>query len=127
MRILLDTQIALWWQSSDRRIDRRIRQFVESADQALVSRASLWEVAVKVSIGKLPVNVRSFAEQVEPFGFAWLEIADTHLFKVSELPFLPNHRDPFDRLLVAQALSEPLILLTADARLAAYGNFVRVV
>jgi len=128
VRILLDTQIALWWQTGDRRLERGARQFLESADdQVLVSRASLWELAIKVAVGKLPVNLRLFATQVEEFGFSWLEITSAHLFKVAELPALPNHKDPFDRLLVAQARTEPLILLTADARLGQYGDLVRVV
>ena len=127
MRILLDTHIVLWWHTADRRLERGARQLIESADdEVLVSRASLWEVAIKVSAGKLPVEAEVFARQVEEFGFSWLDITNAHLLQVAHLPSVQNHEDPFDRLLVAQAMSEPLILLTADARLARYGDLVRV-
>jgi PIN domain nuclease of toxin-antitoxin system len=128
VRILLDTHIVLWWHTADRRLERGARRLIESADdQVLVSRASLWEVAIKVSAGKLPADAEVFAKQVEEFGFSWLDITNTHLLKVAELPTVQNHKDPFDRLLVAQAMSEPLILLAADIRLARYGDLVRAV
>jgi len=68
-----------------------------------------------------------FAKQVGIIGFSWLSIENEHVLQVAALPLFDDHKDPFDRLLVAQSLSEPLILLTVDAKLARYGNTVRVV
>ena len=128
MRLLVDTHVALWWQTHDPRLERGARELVESADEGvLVSRVSLWELAIKVSVGKLRADLTTFARQVEELGFAWLDITNAHLLKVAELPVMRGHKDPFDRLLVAQAMSEPLILVTADSRLARYGDLIRVV
>jgi PIN domain nuclease of toxin-antitoxin system len=127
MSLLLDTQIALWWQAGARRLSRGARAALESERGELwVSRGSLWEVAIKVSAGKLPIDVTVFAAQVEQFGFRWLDIRTAHLLEIAGMP-LEDHRDPFDRLLVAQARVESLTLLTADRKLARYGAFVQVV
>jgi PIN domain nuclease of toxin-antitoxin system len=128
VRVVLDTHIVLWWQTGNPRLSRDARQLVESAsDEVMVSQASLWEVAIKISAGRLLVDLELFERQVEEFGFSWLDITNAHLLTVAELPKVPGHKDPFDRLLVAQAMTEPLILVTADARLARYGDLVRVV
>ena len=92
-----------------------------------MSRASLWEMAIKVGLGKLRVDLIKFAHQVTTDGFLWLDIENRHILEVASLPYRDDHKDPFDRLLVAQSLSEPLILLTADTKLAGYGSTVRVV
>lgn len=128
MRLMIDTQIAWWWQTGDRRLERGARQLVESSEEpVLVSRASLWELAIKVSAGKLLADLPSFAQEVEVLGFAWLEITNAHILRVTELPRFADHKDPFDRLLVAQSAAEPLILVTSDIHLARYGELVRVV
>lgn len=127
MTLLLDTHIALWWQNGDSRLERRARAEVESATgDTWVSTGSLWEVAIKAASGKLSVDVPVFAEQVEEFGFRWLDIRNQHLLGIAALDVGP-HKDPFDRLLVAQARAEGLTFLTADPKLAQYGDFVRVV
>ena len=128
MRLLLDTQIAFWWHKGDRSLSMEARRLVESADDSVfVSRASLWELAIKVSTGKLRVDLPDFILQTEHYGFEWLSIRTEHLLRVATLPLPGTHKDPFDRLLVAQALSEPLVLLTSDSQLRQYGDFVRVV
>lgn len=91
-----------------------------------VSRASLWEMAIKLSLGRLRVDLNKFVETIEAQGFQWLDITNVPLLAIAALPLDDDHRDPFDRWLVAQSLSEPLILLTADAKLAKYGATVRV-
>lgn len=128
MRLLVDTQIVYWWQTGNPRLDPRARQTIESSDGGVfVSRVSLWELAIKVSVGKLAADLSKFAREVEGLGFSWLEITNEHILKVLELPNFADHKDPFDRLLVAQSAAEPLILLTTDQRLARYGDLVRVV
>jgi PIN domain nuclease of toxin-antitoxin system len=84
-------------------------------------------MAIKIGKGKLKIDLRTFNHQVIADGFAWLPIEDEHVLQVATLPMFDDHKDPFDRLLVAQSLSEPLILLTADAKLARYGTTVQVV
>ena len=92
-----------------------------------VSRASLWELAIKISLGKLRLDLPKFVRQAERDGFFWLSIDTRHLLAVAELPTFNDHKDPFDRLLVAQSMTEPLILLTTDGKMSRYGSTVRVV
>jgi PIN domain nuclease of toxin-antitoxin system len=127
MRLLLDTHFALWWQTGDPRVTDEVRQLVETADEVLVSQVSLWELTIKAGLGKLRIELPVFVEQVEAMGFAWLPIDNAHILKLADLPSFDDHRDPFDRLLVAQSLAEPLILLTVDGKLARYGSTVRVI
>lgn len=126
MRVLLDTQLIFWWLADPERLPRHARETVERATHAYVSHASLWEMAIKVSIGKMAVDIDRFEQQVTRDGFAWLPIERPHLLAVASLEAFEDHRDPFDRLLVAQSRLEPLILLTTDGKLARYGATVRV-
>jgi PIN domain nuclease of toxin-antitoxin system len=128
MRLLIDTQLAFWWQTGDYKISAEVRTLIQrSTEPVFVSRVSLWELAIKASAGKLKMDLAMFAEQVSAIGFTWLPIENEHLLQVVTLPRFDDHKDPFDRLLVAQSLSEPLILLTTDAKLACYGSTIRVV
>ena len=127
MRLLLDTHFALWWQTGDPHVTDEVRQLVDTADEVLVSQVSLWELTIKAGLGKLRIELPVFAEQVQAMGFAWLPIDNAHILKLADLPTFDDHRDPFDRLLVAQSLAEPLILLTVDGKLARYGSTVRVI
>ncbi|MCQ1550254.1 MAG: type II toxin-antitoxin system VapC family toxin [Candidatus Accumulibacter phosphatis] len=83
-------------------------------------------MAIKLSLGRLRVDLNKFVETIEAQGFQWLDITNVPLLAIAALTLDEDHRDPFDRRLVAQSLSEPLILLTADAKLAKYGATVRV-
>lgn len=127
MRLLLDTHFAFWWQTGDPRVTGEVRSVVEGADEVFVSSVSLWELTIKAGLGKVRIDLSAFAEQVESMGFTWLPIGNAHILKLPVLPTFDDHRDPFDRLLVAQSMSEPLILLTADGKLARYGSTVRVI
>lgn len=126
MKLLLDTHYAFWWQTGDARIRGEILALVDSADEVFVSQVSLWELSIKASLGKIRIDLPTFAEQVEAMGFGWLGISNAHILKLAELPVFDDHRDPFDRLLVAQSLAEPLILLSRDLKLAQYGSTIRV-
>lgn len=127
MRLLLDTHLLLWWLGWPERVPAAARQAVSAAERVHVSHASLWEMAIKRSLGKLAVDLPALCRHVEADGFEWLPISADHLLAVAELPQHDDHRDPFDRLLVAQALTEPLLLMSADAKLARYGAMVRLV
>ena len=83
-------------------------------------------MAIKIGLGKLNIDLALFASHVEATGFQWLDIKTEHILRLSQLPIYDDHRDPFDRLLIAQSCSEPLILLSADARLARYGSHIEI-
>jgi len=124
LNLLLDSHIILWWLADDPRLSAKARRLIERAAEAYVSAATTWELALKASLGKLRMP-QGFVETVEAEGFLHLPIQPVHAMAVKELPW--HHRDPFDRLLVAQAKIEKLRLLTADHRLASYGRFVVLV
>ena len=126
MRLLLDTHLVLWWQAGSPKLPHESKSLVDQADVVFVSKASLWEVVIKVSIGKLKLDIEKFVNHIEKTGFEWLDIKKRHLIAIAALPLFDDHKDPFDRLLVAQSQSEPLLLLTADQRLARYGEMVKV-
>lgn len=127
MRLLLDTHFAFWWQTGDPRVTEEVRGMVEAADEVFVSRVSLWELTIKAGLGRVRIDLSVFAEQVDSMGFTWLPIENAHILTLTVLPTFDDHRDPFDRLLVAQSMSEPLILLTVDGKLGRYGSTVRVI
>ena len=84
-------------------------------------------MAIKVNLGRLSVDLTVLKEQVQAEGFQWLAISNEHLLEVARLETIEGHRDPFDRLLVAQSRVEPLLLFTCDQALQAYGNCVRLI
>jgi PIN domain nuclease of toxin-antitoxin system len=124
LNVLLDTHLLLWALSRPAKLKARARTLIEQSE-VFVSSASIWEIAIKSSLGKLEADPRLVLEGLEPAGLRKLSITAEHGAKVYELP--PHHRDPFDRLLLAQALSEPLMLLTDDDVLGQYGGYVTVV
>lgn len=128
MRLLLDTHLILWWQGMPDKVPAPARELIENSEEpAYVSRASLWEMAIKVGLGKLHIDLPRFCERIQTDGFSWLPIDNSHLLTYATLPHFDDHKDPFDRLLAAQSLSEPLILLTADSKLSRYGETVKLV
>lgn len=128
MRLLLDTYLVIWWEANHPRLPGIVKELVRNeAESVFVSRASLWEIAIKVSSGRLKMDIAKFARTVEKHGFEWLDIRNEHILAVAKLPAFEDHRDPVDRLLVAQSQTEPLVFLTADSTLARYGSTVRVV
>lgn len=122
MRLLLDTHIALWAIADHERLSVRAREMMTDATEVYVSAVSIWEIAIKRALGKIDVDAPTFADAVRASGFRSLAITDQHAAGVQALPL--HHADPFDRLLVAQAISEPLRLLTADSQLDPYSELV---
>jgi len=127
VRLLLDTHFAFWWQTGDPRITEEVRGLVESADEVFVSSVSLWELTIKAGWARSASICPLSPHRSNAMGFTWLPIRNAHILELSTLPAGDDHRDPFDRLLVAQSMSEPLILLTVDGKLGRYGSTVRVV
>ena len=119
MRLLLDTQVALWWLTASSRLSRASRELMASSP-CVVSAASVWEVDLKHRLGKLPIAPRHFRDEMRAAGAVILSITDEHVLNAVES--VENHRDPFDRLLLSVAEAENLILLTADAALIALGR-----
>lgn len=123
MRLLLDTHTFLWFVGDDDKLSATARLLIEDGDnEVMVSLASIWEIAIKVSIGKLLLAepVESFVNaQIERNDLQLLPIHLSHAIKVATLPF--HHRDPFDRLLVAQGLVEQLPIVGADNVFNDYG------
>jgi PIN domain nuclease of toxin-antitoxin system len=122
MRLLLDTHVFLWAVAASPLLKPATRRIIEAADEVHVSAASIWEIAIKVRLGKLRADPAELVTAIDVSGFVELPVRAVHTAGVTQLA--PHHNDPFDRLLVAQALAEPLRLLTADAALAAYGDIV---
>ena len=118
MRLLLDTNVVLWWQNGDRRLGAHTRQTIATADTVLVSAAVLWEIAIKAHLGKLDVSLVEVFD-LSADGFHELPIRGVHALVAGELP--PHHKDPFDRMIAAQAQVEKLTLVTSDAIFAKYG------
>ena len=125
MRLLLDTHIFLWIADNSLRLNAKARELVESASAVYISSATIWEVAVKARTGKMIVDPDALLLEIDKCGFQELPVSGRHAVGVARLPLI--HNDPFDRLLVAQALSETMRLLTADAKLAAYSELVIVI
>ena len=130
MNLLLDTHVALWAVLTPGRLSPIARDRIsDPAIDILVSSASIWEIAIKHRLKRgraddMPLSGKDAAAAFRDAGYLILPVTAAHAAAVDDLP--PLHADPFDRMLVAQALTEPLRLLTRDARLAAYGALVTV-
>lgn len=125
---LLDTHLVLWAAFEPERLSAKAGKLLRSREVPLAfSLATLWEVAIKTSLGRsgFAVDPLKLHRALLAEGFIELPIQALHIARVASLPWV--HRDPFDRLLVAQAIVERLTLLTADTTLKRYGRFVRLV
>ncbi len=125
MRLLLDTHILYWWFYDTHRLSTPAVKAIKDADEVLVSAASFWEIAIKVRLGKLKLDFDELVSLTRTNGFRELPVFVRHTFAVSTLP--RHHSDPFDRLLVAQAMTEPLHLITADNQLVPYSKLIILV
>jgi len=124
LRILLDTHLLLWWLSASPSLSVPAREMIRDPENTVfVSAVSLWEIWLKHSLGKLQLPV-DFAERLAAESLESLPLTTSQTQQVSLLPW--HHRDPFDRMLIAQAQFEKLILLTADKALRAYGTVVHL-
>lgn len=129
MRLLLDTHIALWAIGGSSRLPARARELIMTPDNIVyVSAVSIWEIAIKFAAGRRSAPTFGASQAIESFkdaGYEQLDVTAAHAAAVETLPLL--HGDPFDRLLVAQAVNEPLQLVTHDRLVAAYGRMVTLV
>ena len=125
MQLLLDTHVYLWLLNGDSRLTSEAKLIIEGADAIFISAATIWELAIKVRLGKLRADLDELIEQIHANGFEELPVYARHARGVLNLP--PHHGDPFDRLLIAQAISETMRLLTADTQLRAYSDLVECI
>ena len=128
MNLLLDTHLLLWAAGNPEKLSKKARQLLLDADHRLYfSSASLWEIAIKSALGRkdFRVDIRRLWRMLVANGYHELKVAGEHAIAVESLPLL--HKDPFDRMLVAQANIDGLTLLTADKQVAAYRGSVKLV
>jgi PIN domain nuclease of toxin-antitoxin system len=131
LRLLLDTHVALWAIADDKRLPRDARDLIVDPDNTIsVSASSVWEIAIKRALARgskndMPISGTDALKHFQAAGYELLAISASHAAAVDRLP--PLHNDPFDRLLIAQALTEPLRLLTHDAQLARYSESIIVI
>lgn len=117
MRLLLDTHVALWWLADDETLSEEIKQIIDTEAEAFISAASVWEIAIKQALGKL-TGPPDLLDVLDRSGLVGLPIRSRHAGEAGGLP--PLHRDPFDRMLVAQARCEGLTLLSRDPQMRRY-------
>ena len=128
MRLLVDTHLLLWAAARSERVPAEARRLLENPRHEVhYSAASLWEIAIKLALRRadFQVDLERLRPALSEMGFLELPVSGAHAERLVSLP--PLHKDPFDRMLVAQSLAEPLLLLTTDALLAGYGETVKVV
>ena len=123
-RLLLDTHLLLWAVGEPKKLPPGARKRIADSE-VFVSAASIWEVSIKAALGKLRADPAELLAEIEPAGFSLLPITGEHAAAVARLPAV--HNDPFDRMLVAKAKTEPLLLLTNDSLLVGYGDCVELV
>lgn len=128
MRLLLDTHILLWALTDDSRLPSSVRELLlDSHNDVFFSAATIWEIAIKRSLRRsdMPVSAEDALRLFRGSGYEELGISSAHVARVEEMPMI--HADPFDRLLVAQALTEPMRLITRDKAVAAYSSGIMLV
>ena len=113
MRLLLDTHIFLWAIKNDRRLSKTTRMKILNATDVFISSASIWEAVIKTKLKKLDADIEQIVESISESGFIELPITTNHAKAVSRLPDI--HRDPFDRLLIGQAIVEKMTFVSKDS------------
>lgn len=125
MNLLLDTHIALWAITDSKKLPQQARDLIQSPKTTVwVSAANVWEIAIKYSLGRgeMPVSSKDAVRYFQESGYRFLHIEAEHTIAVEDLP--AHHQDPFDRILVAQALVEPMRLITHDPMVALYSDTI---
>lgn len=122
MRILLDTHIYLWWLEDSPFLSQAARKVIEGAETVYVSSASLWEAMIKIGLNRLEADPAELVAGIRVSGFTPLPVTPEHTLILTRLAH--HHIDPFDRMLLCQAITEPLRLVTADTLLQAYSDLV---
>jgi PIN domain nuclease of toxin-antitoxin system len=115
---LLDTHALIWWMSDDVNLNDDARAAImDTGNNVFASTASLWEIGIKFSTGKMTIHPKVIAQGIAQSGLVLLDVKAPHAIAVASLPIIADHRDPFDRLLVTQAQTEHLVLITNDQKI----------
>lgn len=122
MRVLLDTHIYLWWLEDSAQLSSSARKLIADAESVHVSSASIWEAIIKIGLGKLEADPADLVAGIRKCGFTPLPITPEHTLALPGLA--DHHKDPFDRMILCQAITEPLRLITADGLLQSYSDMV---
>lgn len=117
MRVLIDTQALLWWLTDADQLGPKARRLFHS-EEPVISPVLLWEIAIKVRLGKLEADVAEVAQAISAAGFSRIGFLDSHMIALATLEL--HHRDPFDRMLIVQAVAEDIPLLSSDTKVSAY-------
>ena len=128
MKVLIDTHTFLWWNTEDPQLSALVKGIIaDGQNDIFLSAASVWEIAIKHALGRgdMPVSSQDAVRYFRESGYRFLAIEAEHAMAVEDLA--AHHQDPFDRILIAQALTEPMRLLSRDATVAAYGEMVLAV
>ena len=125
MRILLDTHVFIWWVEDSNKLSKAARNIIANADEAYISSASIWEIAIKSKIGKIEVDMNALINTIKKGDFLELPVSVKHAAATLELPDI--HNDPFDRILISQAITEPLRFISADKKLREYSNIIDII
>ena len=130
MRLLIDTQILIWFLEGNRQLPEKLHNLIRDAsNEVIVSRASLFEIAIKLKIGRLTLKrgLEGLIQDCQTEHISVLSIDDQHVLTYNKIPFYADHRDPFDRLLLATALAEKMPILSADGEFSRYRDLVEVI
>ncbi|RDB36664.1 type II toxin-antitoxin system VapC family toxin [Spirobacillus cienkowskii] len=122
MKILLDTHIIIWIMQDSKKLTKKARKVIDEATEIYYSPISIWEIIIKKNLGKLDLNLSELKECLDRNCFRELPLTSEHVITLNELPNI--HKDPFDRIIISQALCEPLKLITADVTVKQYSEFI---
>jgi PIN domain nuclease of toxin-antitoxin system len=129
-RYILDTHCLIWFQENNPKIPQRVMKLIQDPDNIIFfSQISLFEISIKQKINKLPsfyASIEDVYKQAVSDGFTFLPIENQHIYQYNNIPLIEDHRDPFDRLLVATAVQEEVTLLSADEKLSFYPGLAKV-
>ncbi|HEY9197032.1 MAG TPA: type II toxin-antitoxin system VapC family toxin [Mucilaginibacter sp.] len=126
----MDTHCLIWFQENNPKLPQQVLEIIEDPDNIILfSQISLFELSIKLKIGKIPdlqVSIETICTQAVKDGFTFMDIQNSHIYTYQNVPLFENHRDPFDRLLIAVAMEEKAILLSADEKFKLYQEFIEV-
>ncbi|WP_426668576.1 type II toxin-antitoxin system VapC family toxin [Mucilaginibacter sp. McL0603] len=129
VRYLLDTHVLIWFQENNPKIPERVMKEIQKSDNTILfSQVSLFEISIKQKIGKLPAfyaTIEEVYQQAINDGFTFLNIQNQHIYNYNRVPLLEDHRDPFDRLLIATAMEEKAVILSVDEKISLYTDLVK--
>ena len=130
MKILLDTQALIWVLNDSERLISRARKFIQEADNVYISPINFYEIAIKIALGKdtgIKWPIHEIIQEALLSNFVWLHMSANHIEAYTRLPLFIQHRDPFDRMILATALSDDLTIVSSDHNFPLYNDLVKTI